>query len=541
MKNLDAEGSTKGKVCMFVYNNFLNDSRVQKEAETLTRAGYQVTVLALLDENTSPFEKRNNVRIFRVPVNPWHLRVLRCIQTLGTSNPIYSNFMNILESFKDVNLITFKGFNISLKEAIFAIFLLIIVELLFLLNLIGVVINSNFMFYGILASVLLCSYFLKKFIKLTGELPSTILREIHQFLSIAHRVKKKVVSLIGETLFKTLKPTLMLFHRYFCFFSYYRNCYLRINRGKYDVFHAHDLNTLPIAYVLAKQNNAKLVYDSHELYVERNKIKPSSRIKKHILRHIEGYLVRRSDAVFTVNRTLAAEMARRYKIKTPGIVMNTPARFSGFDKVSNNTGRLRSELLIPSNKKILLYVGAITFNRGLEELIQSLEFLPECHLVYMGYGTEQFKKRLQDLACDLKVSDRFSFFGPVPTDQVIHYAAGVDLGVAPIANACLSYYFCSPNKLFEYMNAGLPVIASNFPELEKVVLGHHIGLTFDPANPQSIAEVARKILDNPAMREKMAVNALKASMLYNWENEAGKLLHIYDCVTDVSPRPVLSS
>jgi glycosyltransferase involved in cell wall biosynthesis len=185
-------------------------------------------------------------------------------------------------------------------------------------------------------------------------------------------------------------------------------------------------------------------------------------------------------------------------------------------------------LSIPGDQKLLIYVGGITFNRGLEELILSLDELPDCYLVCMGYGNEQFKQHLLDLALKTGVEDRFSFFGPVPTDEVIHFAAGADLGVAPIANACVSYYYCSPNKLFEYMNAGLPVIASNFPELEKVVLGHGIGLTFDPSSPPAIARAARQILDDPGLANEMRRNALSASGKYNWENEALKLVGIYN-------------
>ena len=208
--------------------------------------------------------------------------------------------------------------------------------------------------------------------------------------------------------------------------------------------------------------------------------------------------------------------------------MNTPNQVQNADMTLIGNQQLRCALSIPTDKKLLIYVGGITFNRGLEELIISLDSLPDCYLVCMGYGTEPFKQRLLDLASDTGVKDRFFFFGPVPTNEVVCFAAGADLGVAPIANACMSYYYCSPNKLFEYMNAGLPVIASNFPELEKVVLGHEIGLTFDPADPDDIARAARKILDNPALAARMRQNALNASGHYNWGNEARKLIGIYE-------------
>jgi len=156
-----------------------------------------------------------------------------------------------------------------------------------------------------------------------------------------------------------------------------------------------------------------------------------------------------------------------------------------------------------------------------------LGYLEDCCLVCMGGGNEKYKKGLLSLARETGVDHRFFFFGPVPSDRVIHIAAGADLGIAAIANSCLSYYYCSPNKLFEYMNAGLPVIASAFPELEKVVLQHEIGLSFDPSSPEDIARAARQVLKDSDTRGRMRQNAFKAANSYNWENESKKLLQIY--------------
>jgi glycosyltransferase involved in cell wall biosynthesis len=276
------------------------------------------------------------------------------------------------------------------------------------------------------------------------------------------------------------------------------------------------LNTLPVAFFCSKRQKAKLVYDSHELYVERNKITPSSMAWKRILRTIEGVLVRRADAVFTVNETIAEILSNRYRIAKPLVLMNTPALCSNFECPEIQNGKLRSKLSISVGAQIILYSGAITFNRGLEQLIQSLQFLPSnYHLVFMGYGNEAFKQRLIKIAIENAVVDRFHFFGPVPSEQVTYYASDADLGVAPIVNACLSYYCCSPNKLFEYMNAGLPVAASNFPELVKVVIGHKIGTTFDPENPKDIARSVNKILEDSSIRNQMAKNAILAAKFYN--------------------------
>jgi len=443
--------SATPKVCVLVYNNFLHDSRVKREAETLIEAGYQVTVLALLDDKTARREERDGLRIIRVHAIPWYKRLL--IWLLDWRGKSHSKY---------------KGLTASSAEPLHTS-------------------TSN------------------------GALISG----------------GKLYSLIGCLAPKRFITLLMHFHRQHSFFSFYCQAYRATAGEKYDIYHAHDLNTLPGAFLAARRDSAKLVYDSHELYVDRNKVEPSSRAWKSLLGRLEAFLARRADVVLTVNEALAEELARRYVIPRPCVVMNTPVRSEWGGLLPMSHSLLRNELGIPLEVRLLIYVGRITFNRGLEELVLSLKHLEDCCLVCMGSGIETYKRGLLDLAERTGVADRFFFFGPVPPEEVIHFAAGADLGVAPIANACLSYYYCSPNKLFEYMHAGLPIIASAFPELKKVVLEHGIGLTFDPSDPQDIARAARRILDDPEGMERMRENALKASSLYNWENESRKLLQIY--------------
>ena len=480
---------------MFVYNNFLHDSRVQKEAETLTQAGYEVTVLALLDNKTTACDERNGVKISRVPATPWHLHFLKIFRSGHF-------FIFLLKKFFHNN------------QLLYSIALLIFLSevLIFWVHK-GFILQQRHIFYTFILIIAFCKIFFYNTFKSLGWTVPTNRQRFCKFF-----------------FYNTFKSLLMPFHRYFCFLSFYRNAYLIIPNGKYDFYHAHDLNTLLLAYLLARRDRSKLVYDSHELYVERNRIKKPLRLQKLALQKFESFLIRKAHAVFTVNDSIAEEMASRYKIPTPKVVMNTPIKSNSSDSLRLGYESLRDILSVPEGSYLLIYIGSITFNRGLEELIMSLKYLSDCYLVVMGYGHDPYKQNLEEIAQKSGVRQRFFFFGPVPTDDVIYYAAGADLGVAPIANACLSYYYCSPNKLFEYMNAGLPVISSNFPELEKVVLGHNIGLTFNPADPADIAKAARNILDDKPRNIQMKKNALKAASIYNWSNESKKLLEIYESI-----------
>lgn len=108
------------------------------------------------------------------------------------------------------------------------------------------------------------------------------------------------------------------------------------------------------------------------------------------------------------------------------------------------------------------------------------------------------------------------------------------MGVAPIKNAGLSYYYCSPNKVFECIAAGLPVAASNFPDLKQIVEGHKLGVTLDPASPRDIARAIDYVLSDKDRYEEMRRNALEAAKIFNWENESRKLLALYEGLGDKS-------
>lgn len=461
---------------MFVYNNFTHDSRVLKEATTLSDAGYDVRVIALLDNSTDVYQQINGFRVIRVAKDPIHLKFLRFLSNFIMEQTSNNNYQSSMSGIKaHVQKIYLK-----IKE-------------------------HDFHYIFLLFSWLMLLFY--KLVKIC--------------LFIVSRLFFKSAKVV----FYKLKSLLMKFHRPLCFLDYYIRAYRILSQEPGNIYHAHDLNTLPIAFWASKRHAAKLVYDSHELYVDRNQLRPPSRMGKFLLQRLESYFIRRSNAVITVNEAIANELAKRYRVRVPDVVMNTPSKKMEIN--TSNDNLLRKALGINKQYYIMLYCGVMTFNRGLDKVIKSLVYLPNYHLIFMGYGTEDYKNYLQNVAYEAKVQDRFSFFGPVPSKEVTLYAAGADLGVAPIENACLSYYYCSPNKVFEYISAGLPVIGSNFPELKRVILNYEIGYTFQPNDPADIARAAREVLDNKDKWIKMKHNTKLAAKEYNWEKESLKLLSLY--------------
>ena len=539
------QGFHKKKVCMFVFNNFKHDTRVLKEAKTLTSAGYLVTVVAVLDKTSSSYEEQDGFRLFRLIVNPIHIRIQRVNKKYLRA--VKGMLKMVLRSGKDFLKITLRSVKYVLKMVLQPVMRLVKIVLRSVkhmlkmvlqpvIGLVEIVLRPIFNFNDFMErenkevtrrgiSFLLAVS--KVFHKCCSPIVLFLVDRFYVMSNFFYQILKKTITFLLRPA-SFLKQKLSLFHRPISFLDYYFRSLKLIKRIPADIYHAHDLNTLPIAWWAARKNDAKLIYDSHELYLERNRFSSYTRLGKFILGRIEAFLIRRAHAVITVNNTIAKELACRYKVQIPGVVMNAPSMRSPVYITSTGNGKsLRVAIGIENDLHLILYSGGITFNRGLEKVIESLMYLPDCYLVLMGNGSDKYKAGLRALAREMGVESRFSFFGPVPSEEVTTYAACADLGIAPIKNACLSYYYCSPNKLFEYILAGLPVIASNFPEMRKVIDKYDIGYTFDPEDSRGIARVIRRVLDNRQHYQKMKQNTITASHAYNWERESKKLLGIY--------------
>lgn len=457
------------RVYMFVYNAVTHDTRVLKEAQTLVDVGYQVTIYGILDRSNSKAEE-----IVAYGNTLPNIRIVR----IGL-NPIHKRLFNTL-LYADSNA---SQQTISMSQAI----------------------EEKKLSIGFISQ----------------KFRNKLVRGVRFLMALLKRTIVKLITLIFP-----------LLPRYLSFFDYYLQVYRLIKHAPTDIYHAHDLNTLPIAWWVSRRSVSKLVYDSHELYVERNRPNSISKLRKQLTAEVERFLIRRSDASITVNKSIAQELAQRYGVQQPTVVMNVPM----YRKAQNiRIQSLRSELDIQASEKIIIYSGRVTFNRGLENLLRSLTMLPGHHLVYMGFVAQSYKETLLKLAIELEVESRFHFFGPVLSEAVVPHLQQADVGVAAIQNACLSYYYCSPNKLFEYFAAGIPVAVSNFPELSALVTKYKVGSTFDPENPQDIARAIRHILEDELTYQVMTERTQLVANDVTWAQQQEALLALYEDLEITSP------
>lgn len=280
-------------------------------------------------------------------------------------------------------------------------------------------------------------------------------------------------------------------------------------RFRPDLVIANDWRALPIAYAAKQACGARIIYDSHEFASEEFADSWRWRLlaRRHVIRLEERY-IREADAVVTVSDGIADALAARYDLVRPTVISNTPA---WQETAFRPTG----------NPVTVLYHGAIVPRRGLETLIESVALWPAAfRLVIRGPAQGGFDQHLRTLAGGL--GKRVTFNPAVPPDQVVPAAAQADIGIFLLSNSTTHARFAMPNKIFEYIQAGLMVISSDLPEIRKVIESAGCGILLDQDTPQAIAACLAGL--DPARIDACKRAALGQAGNVNFEAEGSKLL-----------------
>jgi len=285
-----------------------------------------------------------------------------------------------------------------------------------------------------------------------------------------------------------------------------------------EVWHSHDLNTLWVGNrCKRKRPGTRLVYDSHELATQRSRMKG---LRRAWASWNERRGLRGIDVLIMTTRSRAQYMVDRYGIEFPPLIRNVPEMMA-----IEEDWDLHERLDIPGDQRILLYQGSIQEYRGIEEAIEATTMLDDCVLVVIGYGYH--RPTLEKMVEDRKLTDTVKFFGPIPNDELLWYTTSADVGLCIIVGESLSYRWSLPNKLFEYMMAGVPIVASDYEEMGRVVTEEGVGTVCDPTDPADVARAAREIVDDPEAIARFRSATRTAITRYNWGVEEQVLLKIY--------------
>ncbi len=312
--------------------------------------------------------------------------------------------------------------------------------------------------------------------------------------------------------------------------------------GPTDAWHAHDLAGLA-AIAPSLPAGVPLVYDSHELFLETGTALQLPGPLRLLLRAYERRLVARTAAVVTVNEALAAVLRRRYRPRRIVTVHNCPDRW---DPPVEQPSLLRVAAGIPASSPLILYHGALSASRGIEQLMEALHQpgLGDAHLVLMGTG--ELRDAYRTAAADSRWNGRLHVLDPVLPAELLGWVASADVGAMPLQPSTLNLRLSTPNKLFECLAAGTPVVASDFPALRRIIVDDPdgpLGAVCDPTRVDLVAVAIRSILElPPADRSALRKRCSRAARIrWNWAREAETLVALYGRLElpmrDGSPAP----
>lgn len=287
---------------------------------------------------------------------------------------------------------------------------------------------------------------------------------------------------------------------------------------KADVLLANDLDTL-LANFMAKKfkPKTKLVYDSHEYYTEVPELINRPKVQRFWLR-IERKIFPRVDAVYTVNESIA-EIYRDLYQKDVKVVRNISPLWKAKRILT------KKELNIPENKKLIIMQGAgINIDRGGEEAVEAMKHIDA---VLMIVGDGDVVPQLKEYVEENNLSDKVIFYGKRPYDELLNYTYHADIGLTLDKTTNLNYRYSLPNKVFDYMHTGTPVVATNVKEVTRVVNRNEIGVIIADFSVETLVKTINDLLSDEARLQHYKTNCAIAAQFENWEKETEVLKTIY--------------
>jgi glycosyltransferase involved in cell wall biosynthesis len=264
-----------------------------------------------------------------------------------------------------------------------------------------------------------------------------------------------------------------------------------------------------------------LIYDSHEYFTGVPELKDRPLVR-WIWKSIERFIFPNLKYVLTVSDSIADLYEKEYSVR-PLTVRNCSLNSSDLGQYS------KTEIGIHPDHLLLILQGTgINTDRGGEELIDAIKITENVSLLIIGSGDllQLLKQKVNELGLD----ERVKFISKIPWDQLIKYTRSADIGISVDRNTNVNYEFSLPNKVFDYISAGIPVIASDLKEIRKIVIENSCGLIIPEVTPLEISKAIIKLRDDEGLLLQLKKNAVEASKSVNWETESLKVNELYKSI-----------
>ena len=282
-----------------------------------------------------------------------------------------------------------------------------------------------------------------------------------------------------------------------------------------NILFSNDLDTILPNYIISRLKSKPLIFDSHEYFTETPELVHRPRVQR-VWKSIEGFVVPRLKTMITVNESIANLFRERYGLEVH-VVRNIPMKRSLPAPGDKQT------LGLPLDKHLLVLQGSgINVQRGAEELVEAMQYLDDCLLMIIGGG--DVLDTLQRMVVDLNITHRVRFFQRMPYAHMMAYTQLAEIGFCLDKDTNLNYRFSLPNKLFDFIQAGVPIIASHLTEIEKIIRYYDLGLFVENHDPMTIAKTIREALSDETRLTLWKHNLAIAAQELCWENEEKKLM-----------------
>jgi glycosyltransferase involved in cell wall biosynthesis len=314
----------------------------------------------------------------------------------------------------------------------------------------------------------------------------------------------------------------MLTRRGFFFYMFFNvRLFFFLLFHRFDLLVANDLDTLLPNFLVSRIKGIPLIYDSHEFFTGVPEIQNKPFVK-WVWITIEKSIFPYLNHVMTVSNSIADEYLRLYGFR-PLVIRNCAP------SVLNLSGISPKDLGIPSGNLLLIYQGAgINMHRGAEELVEAVSALEGVSLFIIGSGDVILQ--LREMVSSAKTDSKIQFFPKMTWQELMRYTKSADAGLSLDRNTNLNYSFSLPNKLFDYLSAGIPVIAGSLPEVDKIIHEFNSGIIIDMVTPDNIKQAIVSLRDNPEILNKLKANAVIASGNITWELESEKIVELYTSI-----------
>jgi glycosyltransferase involved in cell wall biosynthesis len=279
----------------------------------------------------------------------------------------------------------------------------------------------------------------------------------------------------------------------------------------FDIIVANDLDTLPACWLASKLRKKVIVFDSHELFTEVPEL-VNRPIVKGFWKLTERLILPSIELGYTVSAPIQDYYKKKYKkdfelIRNVGM-FQSEGEFKGFPE-----------------EVVIIYQGAVNIGRGIELMLEALKRLDGVKLWIIGHG--DILSSLKNLTLSYGVQEKVIFFGKVPWEKLMRYTKQAHIGISLEEDLGLNYRYALPNKLFDYIQARIPMIVSNLPEMRSLVQRYGVGLILENRNSECLADTINQLINDPSLNLVLKQNLELAAMELCWQREEEKVILLY--------------